>query len=131
MLHSCIVPLARSTREIFVDIPISTPFQLAPASDSAMSIDSSADHNGLTTVPVHVMSDGLLLYVSHASYEEGISPLSCWIPIRPVTIPGEQAIDDTTRENNGPLDLFQRYVDVNLRSPVSDSQVVVDSFIVV
>ncbi|KAI9570545.1 hypothetical protein HD554DRAFT_2082852 [Boletus coccyginus] len=110
MLHSCIVPLARSAREIFVDIPTSTPFQFLPSSDSAMSIDSGADHSGLTAVPAHISSDGLLLYVSHASYEEGINPLSCWIPIRPVTIPGEQEVDDTERERNGPLDLFQRLV---------------------
>ena len=89
-----------------------------------MSIDTGADHGGLTTVPVHVTSDGLLLYVSHASYEEGISPLSCWIPITPVTIPGEQEINDTERGGNGPLDLFQRYVRVNLSSPVSDSRIV-------
>ena len=94
-----------------------------------MSIDSGADHSGLTTVPVHVSSDGLLLYVSHASYEEGINPLSCWIPIRPVTIPAEQEVNDTERERNGPLDLFQRYVRMNLSCPVSDSQVGVDSFI--
>lgn len=96
-----------------------------------MSIDTGADHSGLTTVPVHVTSDGLLLYVSHASYEEGISPLSCWIPIRPVTIPGEQEINDTKGESNGPLDLFQRYVRVNLSCPVSDSRIAADSFIVV
>ncbi|KAF8558204.1 hypothetical protein OG21DRAFT_1494240 [Imleria badia] len=110
VLHSCIVPLARSTREILVDVPTSTPFQILPAPDSAMSIDAGADHNGLTNMPVQITSDGLLLYVSHASYEEGISPLSCWIPIRPVTFPGEQESNDTERENNGPLDLFQRLV---------------------
>lgn len=96
-----------------------------------MSIDSGADHGGLTTVAVHVTSDGLLLYVSHASYEEGISPLSCWVPIRPVTIPGEHETDNTERESNGPLDLFQRYVHIISPSPVSDIQVVVDSFIAV
>lgn len=96
-----------------------------------MSIDSGVEPNGLTTVPVHVTSDGLLLYVSHASYEEGISPLSCWIPIRPVTVPGEEEISNTGRESNAPLDLFQRYVSTNLASLVSDGQIVVDSFIAV
>lgn len=110
MLHSHIVPLARSTREILVDIPTSTPFRFPPSSYSAMPIDSGADHSGLTTVPVHITSDGLLLYVSHASYEEGISPLSCWIPIRAITIPGEQGTSSSEQESNGPLDLFQRYV---------------------
>ena len=131
MLHSHIVPLARSTREILVDIPTSTPFQFLPSSDSAMSVDSGADHSGLTTVPVHVTSDGLLLYVSHASYEEGISPLSCWIPIRPMAIPGDQEADNTKQESNGPLDLFQRYVYVGLPGAVSDNQVTIDSFIAV
>ncbi|KAF8134976.1 hypothetical protein EV363DRAFT_1429657 [Boletus edulis] len=110
MLHSCIVPLARSAREIFVDIPNSTPFQFLPSSDSAMSIDSAAGHSGLTPVPVQVASDGLLLYVSYASYEEGTSPLSCWIPLRPLSIPGEEEIKDAERERNSPLDLFQRLV---------------------
>jgi snurportin-1 len=130
MLHSCIVPLARSTREIFVDIPTSTSsFQFLPSSDSAMSIDTGADHSGLTTVPVHVTSDGLLLYVSHASYEEGISPLSCWIPIRPVIIPGEQEIDDTERESNGPLDLFQRLVQRRLTRVQQNSKLHSDGMI--
>lgn len=96
-----------------------------------MSIDSGADHSELTTVPVNVISDGLLLYVSHASYEEGITPLSCWIPIRPVIIPGKQETGNAEQESNGPLDLFQRYVHLNPPSPVSDSQVVVDWFIAV
>ncbi|KAH0833244.1 hypothetical protein J3R83DRAFT_12305 [Lanmaoa asiatica] len=109
ILHSYIVPLARSTRQIFIDIPTSKPFQFLP-SDSAMLIDSGTDHSGLTTVPVDVTSDGLLLYVSRASYEEGISPLSCWIPIKSVIIPGEQETGNTDRGSNGPLDLFQRLV---------------------
>lgn len=121
VLHSHIVPLARSTRELLVDIPTSIPFQCPASSDSAMSIDFGADHSRPATLPVHLISDGLLLYVSHASYEEGISPLSCWIPARPVTIPGEHETCDMEQKNS-PLDLFQRYVCVSVYSAASNIQ---------
>ena len=54
---------------------------------------------------VEVKSDGLLLYVSQASYEPGTSPLSTWIPVTGYT-------DDQKPVNQGashrPLDLFER-----------------------
>ncbi|KAF8837412.1 hypothetical protein BDN67DRAFT_1013886 [Paxillus ammoniavirescens] len=108
-LLSAIIPVARSTREILVDIPTSTPFQFQPSSPTAMTIDTGEDRFGsrpTMAVPVHVTSDGLLLYVSHASYEEGTSPLSCWIPIQLVMGHGDQAGVAST----SPLDLFQRLV---------------------
>ncbi|KAF9226433.1 hypothetical protein BS17DRAFT_749886 [Gyrodon lividus] len=111
-LLSTVIPMARSTREILVDIPISTPFQFQPSSPTAMTIDTGESHaasRSTTAVPAHVTSDGLLLYVSRASYEEGTSPLSCWIPITLVTGNSDQA-EAATPESTNPLDLFQRLV---------------------
>ena len=45
---------------------------------------------------VQVQSEGLLLYVSQASYEPGTSPLSTWVP--------------TQCEGVAVLDLFERCV---------------------
>ena len=50
----------------------------------------------LQRVEVQVQSEGLLLYVSQATYEPGISPLSTWVP----TQFGDVAV----------LDLFERCV---------------------
>ncbi|KAF9239250.1 hypothetical protein BU15DRAFT_74673 [Melanogaster broomeanus] len=109
ILLSTIIPMARSTREILVDISTSTPFQFHPSSPTAMTIDTGEDHAASrpTTIPAHVTSDGLLLYVSQASYEEGTSPLSCWIPIKPVI---EDQAKATMSETASPLDLFQRFI---------------------
>ncbi|KIJ61485.1 hypothetical protein HYDPIDRAFT_137818 [Hydnomerulius pinastri MD-312] len=108
-LSSSVIPMARSTREIMIDVPVSAPFQFQPSSPTAMTIDAGEDHadsRPTVSVPAHVASDGLLLYVSQASYEEGTSPLSCWIPIKPITEQTQAA----TSEVISPLDLFQRLV---------------------
>ncbi|KIM69399.1 hypothetical protein SCLCIDRAFT_19318 [Scleroderma citrinum Foug A] len=109
-MDSSVIPMARSSREIPVEIPASAPFQ--PSSPTAMPIDSS--HGPLEsriskTVTSQVSSDGLLLYVSQASYEEGTSPLSCWVPIKPVTEPGDQQ-PKMISSPLSPLDVFQRLV---------------------
>ncbi|KAI6158094.1 hypothetical protein BKA82DRAFT_14143 [Pisolithus tinctorius] len=109
-LFSSIIPLARSTREISVEIPTSAPFQ--PSSPAAMSIDTAYNPIELRsskTVTSQIPSDGLLLYVAQASYEEGTSPLSCWVPIQPITGSRNQEEAPTT-PNASPLDLFQRLV---------------------
>jgi len=114
-MNSSIIPMARSTREIPVEIPASAPFQ--PSSPTAMPIDSS--HGPLEsrisqTVTSQVPSDGLLLYASQASYEEGTSPLSCWVPIKPVTEPGDQQLTILSSPVS-PLDVFHQCVFVILR----------------
>jgi snurportin-1 len=66
----------------------------------------------LTSLPVNLQSDGLLLYVAQASYEPGTSPLSSWIPIsissdaedKDLDLDGTSSSGDTSR----PLDLFER-----------------------
>ena len=62
-----------------------------------------------------VHPDGMLLYVAHASYEPGTSPLSTWVPIRSYD---DQRTHDrdvdmevsTTDYADGPLNMFERYV---------------------
>ena len=51
----------------------------------------------LETADAEIQPDGLLLYVSQASYEPGTSPLSSWVPI--------QANGD---DIESPLTLFER-----------------------
>jgi snurportin-1 len=102
-LSSHIIPMARLPRLLSVDVPItSLPNEPTPT----MDIDNSLPPPPmLTSMSVEVKSDGLLLYVSQASYEPGTSPLSSWIPITGYT-------DDQSLVNQGashrPLDLFER-----------------------
>lgn len=81
-----------------------------------MTVDGTHDHahsRSAMSVAAHVDSDGLLLYVSQASYEEGSSPLSCWIPNKPVT---ERL--ESSSEGDGPLDVFQRCVGPVISRPL-------------
>ena len=57
----------------------------------------------IESVTTNVQPDGLLLYVSEASYEPGTSPLSSWIPLTGY---------DKSEESIGihPLELFHRCV---------------------
>jgi len=59
----------------------------------------------LASMSVALESDGLLLYVSQASYEPGTSPLSNWIPIT-----GYIEGRDGTGSSIRPLDLFEQFV---------------------
>jgi hypothetical protein len=104
-----VIPTARSRREIPVDIPVHTsPPEFI---SHEMAVDGTHDHGharSTTSVIAQVDSDGLLLYVSQASYEEGTSPLSCWIPSKPLT---ESPEPPTGFEGDGSLlDVFQRCV---------------------
>ena len=70
-----------------------------------------------------VDSDGLLLYMAHASYEPGTSPLSLWVPIRSYT--GERTNEDESivAPNipvEGPLDVFERYACCSLIASCTD-----------
>jgi snurportin-1 len=98
LLHN-IIPLARSSRVLTITAdPAYVP-------NGSMDIDV-----GLTT-SVEVQSEGLLLYVSQATYEPGQSPLSSWIPV--------------SYDNVNILDLFQRSVVSTLitRRPTKSQQV--------
>lgn len=64
---------------------------------------------------VTIRSDGLLLYVGEASYESGESPLSVWLPCKPIEHfrregwEAETTSSPKSREES-PLDVFERYV---------------------
>ncbi|KAG1735592.1 uncharacterized protein EDB91DRAFT_1144148 [Suillus paluster] len=108
-LSSFVIPMARLTREISVDIPVHVSPPEFTSHD--MAIDGTQDSvlsRSTTPVVVRVDSDGLLLYVSHASYEEGTSPLSCWIPNKAITERPEHP--SGLKGDDSPLDLFQRLV---------------------
>jgi snurportin-1 len=104
-LSSHVIPLTRSLRLVSVDVPI-TPSSEGIA--STMDVDNSLPPPPmLTSLPVELTSDGLLLYVSQACYEPGTSPLSSWIPITGYT----EGHDSThSNDSDGPLDLFERPV---------------------
>lgn len=67
----------------------------------------------LQNILASVIPDGMLLYVTHASYEPGTSPLSTWVPIRAhaderAADKGEELAQSSTATGNGPLDIFDR-----------------------
>jgi snurportin-1 len=108
-LSSFVIPMARSAREISVDIPVHVSPPELTLHD--MAIDGTHDSvasRSTTSVIARVDSDGLLLYVSHASYEEGTSPLSCWVPNKAITKRPE--LHSSSEGHDSPLDVFQRYV---------------------
>ncbi|KAF8870971.1 hypothetical protein CPB84DRAFT_1855294 [Gymnopilus junonius] len=92
------------------------------------STQSSFTVPASTSMPARIEPDGMLLYVSEASYEPGTSPLSSWIPIQSYDNLAEKEIADgvvdgrarttsadTTaarrivgNNSEGPLNLFQR-----------------------
>ena len=74
-----------------------------------MELDESSVQ--LQRVAAPVSPDGLLLYVAHASYEPGTSPLSTWVPVRAYA--EEKAGDKVTTNVHvaaaeNPLDVFER-----------------------
>lgn len=62
----------------------------------------------LTSVSVALESDGMLLYVSQASYESGTSPLSSWIPITGYSEEPDGTDSVCQTGSHRPLDLFER-----------------------
>lgn len=109
-LSSHVIPLARSLRLVSVDVPLSS--EPGQESVTTMDVDDSLPPlQTLTSLAVELQSDGLLLYLSQASYEPGTSPLSSWIPITESNAGARDSdtMASSTQENR-PLDLFERYV---------------------
>ncbi|TFK41585.1 hypothetical protein BDQ12DRAFT_646081 [Crucibulum laeve] len=120
-LYTQIIPFARTTRSLTVEVPVLNPVSEAEAEhhDTFQEVDMNSVEPSqpftfraqapvsLAPVATDVRSDGLLLYVAEASYEAGTSPLSSWIPIVDYEEPGEVRMDEP---GEGPLDLFQRLV---------------------
>ena len=62
-------------------------------------------------VAVAVESDGILLYVSEASYDAGSSPLSSWIPLichTPITGNQGEGVGPQPMSGVSPMDVFER-----------------------
>lgn len=80
-LLSTVIPMARSLRTISFIPRRPSP---SSATESGMQVDTqlpSAGDGAVQLSKVQVQSEGLLLYVSQATYEPGTSPLSTWVPI--------------------------------------------------
>lgn len=70
-LLSTIIPFSRSTRQVYIKLP-----SRLNSDETEMEIDQIGQQSS-----TEIESDGLLLYVSQASYEHGTSPLSTWVPV--------------------------------------------------
>ena len=96
-LLSAIIPMARSPRTVPI-IPRRPP--LSSITEGEMQVDAQSmvgtGEGEVQRIEVKVQSEGLLLYVSQATYEPGTSPLSTWVPTR--------------FEGVAVLDLFERCV---------------------
>jgi snurportin-1 len=109
---------------ITVDVPI---YNTEPVSHWNLNPQNSttASHpHSVEPMAANIQPDGLLLYVSEASFESGTSPLSSWIPITGYDQdsgkekdPKEEERADVSMDGEkgpsgkeGPLDLFQRFV---------------------
>lgn len=96
-LLSIIIPMARSPRTISI-IP-RRPFPPG-VTEGEMQVDAHSPvgtgEGEVQRTEMQVQSEGLLLYVSQATYEPGTSPLSTWVPIQ--------------FEGIAVLDLFEKYV---------------------
>ncbi|KAI0795667.1 hypothetical protein C8Q75DRAFT_746895 [Abortiporus biennis] len=99
-----LIPSARLPRTVQITIP-SPYFRTA----GEMDLDDSS-RGQLQVIPAQVKSDGLLLYVSQATYEPGTSPLSIWLPIRAYTEERWKDGMEVVCDGEGPLDQFERLV---------------------
>lgn len=107
-LLSVIIPMARSPRTISI-----IPRRPSPSgnTEGEMQVDAQSmvgiSGGKVQRIEVQVQSEGLLLYVSQATYEPGTSPLSTWVP--------------TQFEGVAVLDLFERCVHKDFASCVCAS----------
>lgn len=105
-LADTLIPLTRSSRLLSVSIPL--PASHGPAE---MYLDSTTSPLvQLQSMPVDVKSDGMILYVSQATYEPGTSPLSSWIPRQAYSEDQYRTDGVTTDLAESPLDMFERLV---------------------
>ncbi|EIW77125.1 hypothetical protein CONPUDRAFT_168140 [Coniophora puteana RWD-64-598 SS2] len=114
-LSSVVIPSARLARQVVVDIPSISHVPRATEQEAPMDLDARAGTG--TVLPVHltnpvavsIQPDGLLLYVARASYEPGLSPLSCWVPNR-AEEDARSMQSSLMGEISSPLELFERRV---------------------
>jgi snurportin-1 len=98
-LLSTVIPMARSLRTILIIPRRPTPSSVG---EGEMQVDAQLviGAGGVQRAEMQIQSEGLLLYVSQATYEPGTGPLSTWVP--------------TQFEDVATLDLFERYVNSGL-----------------
>ncbi|KAL1744166.1 hypothetical protein HDZ31DRAFT_39336 [Schizophyllum fasciatum] len=118
-LLNLVLPLARAGRHI--EVPPIRHIQNVPPQPGQVP---SEPQEGMDP-------DGLLLYVAEAVYEQGTSPLASWVPVRGYERPawphpasarageaqGRMRAGRVERgPNDGPLDVFTRWVGMRVRS---------------
>lgn len=109
-LASELIPLTRQMRQINISIPLQQVPGHSSGKGRGMILDGSFSVQ-LQHVASPVSPDGLLLYVAHASYEPGTSPLSTWVPVRSYTeesVEGKDVAGATSAPKESPLDVFAR-----------------------
>ena len=105
-LLSAIIPMARSPRKVSIILRLPSP---SNNTEGEMQVDAQSMVGGEgQRMEVQVQSEGLLLYVSQATYEPGTSPLSTWVP--------------TQFEGIAVLDLFERCVHKDSTSDTCPNQ---------
>lgn len=107
-LSSEVIPLARSQRNVSVSIPLLGDGLSGIETMDVDATNSLPSLHQLTSLGVSLQSDGLLLYVSQASYEPGTSPLSSWIPILGYPEMNATGRAGKTQAHQRPLDLFEK-----------------------
>ncbi|KAF9652304.1 hypothetical protein BDM02DRAFT_3153765 [Thelephora ganbajun] len=105
-LLSTIIPMARSPRMISMIPRRSSPSAIT---EGEMQVDTQLtigiSEGEVQRIEVQVQSEGLLLYVSQATYEPGTSPLSTWVP--------------TQFEGVAVLDLFEKLAERRFQMGIS------------
>ncbi|KAH8083300.1 hypothetical protein BXZ70DRAFT_958352 [Cristinia sonorae] len=101
-IFNTLIPMTRTARLIPITVPM-------PNTSGGMDMDDTPSHSftPVQSITMEVKSDGLLLYVSQSTYEPGTSPLSTWVPIRPYSDRGDDAMP---ADGEGPLDRFERLI---------------------
>ncbi|KAI0634977.1 hypothetical protein C8Q77DRAFT_1105097 [Trametes polyzona] len=120
-LLSTLIPLTRADRQIPIVIPVPANTQNRTGEDEREGEDMDLDNTNapplvrLQTMQATIRSDGLLLYVSQATYEPGTSPLSSWVPLRAYQTHEEriqqEAIGvESASGPESPLSMFERLI---------------------
>ena len=100
-----LIPHTRQARQITISIPVQPA-----AGVQDMMLDESVQVK-LQHTAAPISPDGMLLYVAHASYEPGTSPLSMWVPIRAYSegkMDGESVVHAASAPQESPLGVFER-----------------------
>ncbi|KAK7451025.1 hypothetical protein VKT23_012700 [Stygiomarasmius scandens] len=122
-LLSQVIPLARAARPLLLQVPFTF------TGSDAMQIETSLPNGtipNLLPMPFQMLSDGLLLYVSEATYESGTSPLSSWIPLKNYDAAqaynhNQDMTEPMAPDEDTPMNKFERLVRLRLEHQSSSS----------